>query len=175
MSLITSNTTPTQTNFSIRTPITPYVPNRAQPLQSGVANTDSMGATSTNIPASAVLGHTIVVAPTAVGQTFTLPTAASLLYEFGRSIDTGVTKTSAGKMLVLNIVNKGTAAAYIASNSTGGDGSAIIALQGGIANATEPSFTGSVTPLGRITPLYIEWRQVNSGVNGATGLYTIYN
>lgn len=175
MSLITSNTTPTQTNFSIRTPITPYVPNRAQPLQSGVANKDSMGSTSTNIPSSAVLGHTIVVAPTTAGQTFTLPTAASLLYEFGRSSDTGITKTSTGKMLVFNIVNRGTLPAYIASNATGGDGTSIIAYNGGIINATGPSFTGSVTPVGKITPLYLEWLQVNSGVNGATGLYTIYN
>lgn len=175
MSLITSNATLTQSNFGIRQPIPPYNPNRTPPLHSGVALKDDMGATSTNIPASAVLGHTVVVSPVTAGQSYTLPTAAALLYEYGRSSDTGVVKTAVGNMIVLNIVNRGTLPAYIVSNATGGDGSAIIAYNGGIVNATGPSYTGSVVPKGKITPVYMEWLQVNSGVNGATGQYSVYN
>lgn len=175
MSLITANATTTQSNFGVRTPIPPYIPNRSSPLHSGVAFKENMGVSSTAIPASAVLGHTIVVSPTTANQTYTLPTASSMLYEFGRSIDTGIPKTSVGNMLVFNIVNRGTLPAYIASNPTGGDGSAIVAYNGGITGTTGPSYTGSVVPVGHITPVYLEWLQVNGGVNGATGQYTLYN
>lgn len=175
MSLITTNATLTQSNFSVRTPIPPYIPNRNPPLHSGVVSKDDMGATSASISATAVLGHTIVVSPTTAGQVYTLPTASSLLYEFGRSPDTGVAKTAVGNMVVFNVVNRGTLPAYIACNATGGDGSAIIAYNGGVISATGPSYTGSVVPKGHITPVYMEWLQVNSGVNGATGQYTLYN
>jgi len=175
MSLITSNATTTQLNFSVRTPLPPYVPNRSSPLHSGVALKEDLGASSTAIPAAAILGHTIVVSPTTAGQVYTLPTAASMLYEFGRSIDTGVPKTGVGNMIVLNVVNRGTLPAYIACNPTGGDGSAIIAYNGGVISATGPSYTGSIVPKGHITPVYMEWLQVSGGVNGATGQYTLYN
>lgn len=175
MSLINANATTNPLNFSIRNPIPPYVPNRAPPLHSGVAIQNDVGAVTTNISAAALLGHTIVVSPTTAGQTFTLPTASSILYEFGRSIDTGVPKTAPGNMLVFNVVNRGTLPAYIASNPTGGDGSAIIAYNGGVISATGPSYTGAVVPVGKITPVYMEWLQVSGGVNGSTGQYTLYN
>ena len=175
MSLINSNAMLTQSNFSVRTPIPPYNPNREPILHSGVVVKNNLGATSTSVPATAILGHTIVVAPTTAGQIFTLPTASSILYEFGRSIDTGVPKTAVGNMVVFSVVNRGTVPAYIACNPTGGDGTAIIAYNGGIINATGPSYTGAVVPKGKITPVYMEWLQVSGGVNGSTGQYTLYN
>ena len=175
MSLITSNATTTQSNFGVRNPIPPYIPNRSSPLHSGVAFKENMGASSVAIPPSAVLGHTIVVSPSVANQTYTLPTASSMLYEFGRSIDTGIPKTSVGNMLVFNVVNRGNFPAYIACNPSGGDGTAVVAYQGGVTGSAGPSYTGSVVPVGRITPVYLEWLQVNGGVNGATGQYTLYN
>jgi hypothetical protein len=175
MSLINTNSQQTQLSFSVRTPIPPYNPNRTPPLRSGVAIKDDLGAVSTAIPAPVLLGHTIVVSPTTLGQVYTLPSASSILYEFGRSNDTGVPKTGVGNMLVLNVVNRGTVGALIATNAVGGDGTVLVAYNGGVPVGGGASYTGAALPKGRITPLYLEWLQVSGGVNGATGQYTIYN
>lgn len=168
MSLV-SNATLNQLNFSVRTPIPPFVPNRNAPLSSGVALKDHQGGANSQISAQSLLGHTISVAPVGAVRTYTLPTASSILNEFGRNNDTGVVKTKVGDMIVFNVVNTGGERAYISSNDIGGDGTIVIAHSG-----AGSSFTGPVAR-GKITPVYLEWLQVNSGLQGATGLYTVYS
>ena len=170
MSLVTS--TFANPNFTVRTSGT--ASNKTRPLTVGKVIKQSVGATSSAVPVSALLNHTITVVPTTANQTFTLPTAAQLLSQFGKSTDTGVPKLAAGDSLVFNVVNRGSQAAYIASNPTGGDGTAIIAYTGASAQVSGAAFTGAVAPVGKITPVYLEWLQVSGGVVGATGLYTLY-
>lgn len=170
MSLVTRNATTNQSNFIIRRAIPSASPNREPPRATGHILKDDMGSVSADIKAGAVLGHTIVISPSGANQTYTLPTATSLLNAYGKSIDTGVCKTATGNMIKLDIINRGTFPAYIASNTTGGDGSAMVCYPGG----STQSFTGSVTPIGNLTNIYLEWRSVNSGVAGATGVYSVY-
>lgn len=172
MSLITSSSA--NANFGVRNQIPTVPANRAPPLSSGKIIKQNVGAAGTNIPPSFVLNHTIVVSPTGASQTYTLPTASAILSEFGKSIDTGVPKIAAGDSLILRVVNRGSSPAYIASNPTGGDGTAIIAYTGASTGVGGPLFTGAVAPVGKLTTLYLEWLQVSGGVNGSTGLYTIY-
>lgn len=172
MSLIT--TSQANANFGVKTQIPTVPANRAPPLVTGRVIGQSAGTSGTAIPPSFLMNHTIVVAPTAANQTYTLPTASAILSEFGKSIDTGVPKLAVGDSLILRVVNRGAAPAYILSNPTGGDGTALIAYTGSATGNAGPGFTGSVTPVGHLSTLYLEWLQVNGGVNGATGLYTIY-
>jgi len=162
-------------NFKVRNSVVQNPPSNNFNLHSGVVLKNDLGATGKAIPASLVLGHTIIVSPVTASQTYTLPTASSLLSEFGRSIDTGVPTTRAGNMIVFNVVNRGTSPAYIKSNTVGGDGTAIIAYNGGVVDAAGPSYTGATVPVGKITPVYLEWLSVSGGLDGATGTYTLYN
>lgn len=169
MSLITSSSA--NPNFGVRNQI-PIIPaNRAPPLSSGKIVKQDVGTAGAAIPPSFLLNHTIVVSPTGANQTYTLPTASAILSEFGKSIDTGVPKLAAGDSIILHVANRGSDPAYIASNPTGGDGSAAIAYAG---SSTGIYSTGAVTPVGKLTTLYLEWLQVNGGVNGSTGLYTVF-
>lgn len=172
MSLITSSSA--STNFGVKTQIPSVPANRTPALTTGRVFKQNLGTAGTAIPPAYVLGHTIVVSPSTGLQTYTLPTASAILAEFGKSIDTGVPKISVGDSLVLRVVNRGSSAAFIASNPTGGDGTAIIAYTGSSAAVSGAQYTGSVVPVGKLTTLYLEWLQVNGGVNGATGLYTVY-
>ncbi len=172
MALVTSSSS--STNFGVKSQ-NPVVPaNRMPPLTTGKVIKQNVGASGSAIPPSFVLGHTIVVSPTGPSQTYTLPTASAILSEYGKSIDTGIPKLAAGDSLIIRVVNRGAAPAIIASNPTGGDGTAIICYTGSATGVGGPGFTGSVTPVGKLTTLYLEWLQVNGGVNGSTGYYSIY-
>ena len=177
MSLVNNSYSATQNvNFGVRTQF-PVIPsNRSAPLVTGRITKQDMGPAGTSIPPGAILGNTIVVSPTGANQTYTLPTASSILSEFGKSIDTGVPKLSVGDSHIIRIVNRGTAPAYVASNPTGGDGTAIIVNNGGATGnyTSSYAYTGTVVPVGHLTSIYLEWLQVNGGVQGATGFYTIY-
>ena len=170
MSLITSSSA--SANFNVRTPA--GATNKLQGATTSKIIKQDVGNAGAAIPPSFLLNHTIVVSPTGANQTYTLPTASAILAEFGKSIDTGVPKLAAGNSLVVRVVNRGGYPAYIASNPTGGDGSAIISYTGSATGIGGPGFTGSVAPVGKLTTIYLEWLAVNGGVNGATGQYTIY-
>src|SRR6185437_6143144 len=170
MSLITSSSA--STNFNVRNSGT--ATNKIAASTCTKVIKQDVGAVGTNIPPSFMLNHTITVSPTGANQTYTLPTASAILAEFGKSNDTGVPKLAVGNSLMLRIVNRGGFPAYIATNPTGGDGTAIVAYTGSSTGIAGPGFTGSVSPVGKLTTIYLEWLQVNGGVNGATGQYTIY-
>jgi hypothetical protein len=133
----------------------------------------NVGAVGVVIPTSFLTSHTIVVAPTTVDQTYTLPTASAILCQFGKSAS-GVPKLVAGDSLVLQVVNRGAFPAYIASNPVGGDGTTIIAYTGASAMVSGPSYRGTVVPSGKLTTLYLEWLEVNSSSVGSTGYYTVF-
>ena len=166
MSFLSSNSQPGQLNFSIKTPVVPFNPTKEPFLTSGIADSYSQGTTSATISSGSLLGQTLLIHPSAGGQTYTLPTASSILNTFGRSIDTGIPRTSVGNMLVFNVVNRSQFPATLACNTTGGDGSAITCGTG--------SFGSTPLQWGKITPVYLEWLAVSGGLDGATGQYTIY-
>jgi hypothetical protein len=172
MSLVTSSQA--SSNFGVKNQILTTPTNRAPPLVTGKIIKTNVGTTSAAIPPVAILGHTITVSPASASQIYTLPTASAILAEFGKSIDTGVPKLAAGDSHIIRIVNRGAAPAIILSNPTGGDGTAILAYTGSATGIGGVGFTGTVFPVGKLTTLYLEWLQVSGGVNGATGLYTIY-
>lgn len=172
MSLVTSSQA--NSNFGVKTQIPTVGANRAPALTSGKIIRQNVGSAGAAIPPSFLLNHTIVVSPTGASQTYTLPTASQILSEFGKSIDTGVPKLVTGDSIRFKIVNRGNSPAYIATNPTGGDGTAIICYTGSSTGWGGFGFTGSVTPVGKQTTLYLEWLSVSGGINGATGVYTIY-
>ena len=175
MALINNTFSATQnTNFGVRTPVQFLAPNRSAPLVTGRIIKQDMGPVGTAIPAGAVLGNTIVVSPTGALQTYTLPTASSILLEYGRNINTGIANLSVGDIIPLHIINRGTSPAFIVSNPSGSDNTAAIIYAGGVTGAAGPNFTGSVVPIGHGTNVFLEWLQVSSSVNGSTGQYSIY-
>lgn len=133
----------------------------------------NVGAVGVVIPTSFLTSHTIVVAPTTVNQTYTLPTASAILSQFGKS-GSGVPKLVAGDSLVLQVVNRGAFPAYIASNPVGGDGTAIISYTGAASVSSGPLYTGAMVPSGKLTTVYLEWLEVHSSSAGATGYYTVF-
>lgn len=142
-------------------------------LTTGQINKQNCG-TTTAIPDDFLLGNTITVTPATVNTTYFLPTASEILTAFGKDISTGVPKLSRGDTLPLKFVNRGTFPAYLSCNPTGGDGSAIIMYQGGAETSALTSTTGSVTPVGKITNIFLEFTNVSGSLGGATGSYTIY-
>jgi len=163
--------------FGVRIP-NPVVRSNALPaLVTERVNPLNAGAVATTIPVNFLLDSMFIVTPTgannnAPGVVYTLPTAANLLAAFGAPL--GQSKLAAGDMLIFRVNNKGTSPAYIASNSVGGDGSAVIAYANGNTGSYSGQSTGTITNIGKCTDLTLEWLQVNSGTNGATGLYTLY-
>lgn len=167
MALVTS--TSSQLNFGIKQTANQSRANRTAPAVTSKIIRQSVGNTGAAIPLTFILGDTIVISPSTVNQTYTLPSASQILSEFGKSIDTGVPKLAAGDCLQLKIVNRGAFAGYILTSPTGGDGSALLAYTGGAAAST-----GAIAISGKLTTMYLELTAVNGGVNGATGAYTIY-
>jgi hypothetical protein len=157
-------------NFGIRNPVNVVTPNRAPPATSFKVIKQDLGATGTAIPVGAMLNSTIVISPSAPGQVYTLPSASAILNQFGKNLDTGVAKVAPGDTFVVDIVNRGTTGAFVsAALANGGDNTQINILPG----ATSLNWTGT-TPVGRATTVRLEFLQVGSGVNGATGQYTIF-
>lgn len=157
--------------FNIKQNSNVFNSNRAPPARlTRIIKTD-MGATGTYIPASVVLGQTVIISPSSALQTYTLPTATSIISEFGEP--QGVPKLSTGNILPINIINRGTFDAFI-NGSTGSDGSAVVALCP--ANTTNTA-TGTTTMLGTNCSVFIEFTNVASSLSygGCTGAYTIYS
>lgn len=164
-----SNSLTPNLHFAIQNPV-PVVTSSKLPVASSARNSfNDLGATGAEINPALLASSTIVVRPTAI-QTYTLPSASDIISIFGIDVDTGIPRISTGQSIKLNVINKGTAPAYILSGPTGGDGTAIIAFTGA-ANASNA--TGS-TPHGKVTPLTIEFTSVSSSLLGATGAYTVY-
>jgi len=164
-------------SFSVRNPVNSVKINRAQPLVTRRVAPQNLGNVASAVPVSALVDNMFVVAPTgasinAPGVVFTLPSATNILAVFGEEL--GVSKLAAGDQLIFSVNNKGTSPAYVASNSSGGDGSAVIALPNGNTGAYSGQGTGTLTNVGHVTQFVLEWLQVNSGSNGATGLYAVY-
>ncbi len=168
----------TPQNFAVRQPAVVIRPNKAQGLVTGRVSVQTCGTGSSSIPVNWLVNDTLVVTPLTAGQSFGLPSAQQILSEFGDQLN--VPSVAAGDQLHLTVVNKGSFPCYIAATGSGGDGSIAIvypaAGQAGFTGSYGPSYTGSVTPVGRTANLVIEWLQVNAGSTtaNATGLYTIY-
>jgi hypothetical protein len=163
--------------FGVRVPNPVVHTNSLPALVTQRVNPISLGNVGTSVPISALLDSMVVVSPnggsnSATGAPYTLPSAASLLSAFGAPL--GQAKLNVGDCLIFRINNKGTSPAYIVSNSSGGDGSAVIAYANGNTGSYSGQGTGTVSHAGKVTQLTLEWLQVNSGSNGATGLYTVY-
>jgi len=145
----------------------------AQVLTTGQVNKQNCG-TTTSIPDEFMLGNTITVTPTAANTTYVLPTASDILAVFGKDVTTGVPKLTTGDSLPLRFINKGSVPCYLATNPTGGDGSACILYNGYTGMTGFVSYTGAVVPAGKITPVFLEFTNVSGSTLGATGSYTIY-
>ncbi len=161
-------------NFGVKVPVLLNPQNRCPALQTQRIMRNNMGAVNnTVIPASALMAP-FVVSPTGPNVTYVLPTAASILNEFGRSIDTGLAKMASGDSLLLRVVNRGTSPAYLLSNPVGGDGTSVIVYQNNLTGGNAPASTGAVAAVGRLTDVVLEFTAVSSSTNGSTGSYTLY-
>ncbi len=118
----------------------------------------SLGNTGTNINVTSLVGNTIVVTPKTANQTYTLPTSTAIANRFGSSL-------RPGQVIPIRIVNKGSFTAYIASNATGGDGTAVTAYTGSYGFGT--SSTGASAAMARSTLINLEF----VGPSGAYGIY----
>lgn len=158
--------------FSIKTGSNVVNSNRAPPTRlTRIIKTD-MGATGAYIPASVILGQSVVISPLTTGQTYTFPTAASIISEFGEP--QGVPRLGTGNILPINVINRGTFDAFI-NGSTGTDGSAVIVQ---CAANTPNVATGAVAMAGNARTVYLEFTGVFNSSNtygGATGSYTVYS
>lgn len=166
--IMSSSLVPNQ-SFSIKHPILINPFNRAPASTVTRVIQSNLGTTSAAVPASIIPGGYIFVSPTgSTGSTYTLPTAATLLSEFGETL--GQPSLAAGEVLVLRVVNKGTQPAIFVG-STGTDGTSVTALS-------------PVTGTGRTTWLNIEFTSISAGgvsgnnnvgiIFGGTGSYTLY-
>lgn len=179
----TSN--PTDLSFGIRVPSNnPQNPSRQPFIMNArirpavYANGGTTMANGTVLSSIACMNQMIVINPTgtvAIADTYVLPSASTLLAEFGRNLDTGLSKAASGDILRLQIVNIGTNNAHIyASNATagwGGDGSAIICTRGG---ATGVNATGAApSPNANITQVFIRFNTVVSSMAGVSGTYSV--
>lgn len=168
MSLVVSNNR-LQTNFSIQRPVVPIISNKCTPEGPIMYHRQDIGSSGTTISAVQLAGQCLSVIPGTSGQTYTLPTASQILQVFGRNIDSGLSRIVPGTIMEFKFVNRGSFTCAIAGNPTGSDGSAVICYTGAAGLGT-----GVVALSGLPTRICLEWLQVNSGTNGATGLYTIY-
>ncbi len=178
---MTNSVVPNQ-NFLIRPQIYQNPINRNPPTRVQRANKQDMGATGTTIPISSFMGGVVTVSPATV-QTYFVPPANNILGEFGEPL--GVPNLGTGDQILFDIINRGTAPAYIQANSGsyGGDGTTIIAYPGAFT-ASSTGSTGS-TPLGRHTTITLEFTNVSAGgptnnsnigtIQNGTGSYTLYN
>ena len=162
--------------FGVRVPNPVINSNSLPALVTQRVNPVSLGNTAAAVPVNALFDSMFVVSPNggsnaATGTNYTLPSASNLLAAFGAPL--GQSKLGVGDCLLLRVNNKGTSPAYIVSNSSGGDGSAVIAYANGNTGSYSGQGTGSAGQ-GKTTLVTLEWLQVNSGTNGATGLYTVY-
>ena len=162
--------------FGVKSQNGSYPANKSPPHVTGTINSVNLGATSAAISAIQFQGHTLIVNPTLGSQTYTLPTATQLLNEYGVNLDSGIPKLTAGALHNIHIINRSTnnSVAYIAANPTGGDGSVVLAYAptGGNFNGIPLSTGAALT--GKLTNIYLQWTNVASGTNGASGSYTIY-
>jgi hypothetical protein len=112
-----------------------------------------LGATATTMTSVQAMNPMIQVSP-ASSVTYTLPTANSLLSEFGRNLDTGISNVKENDTLVYRILNTGTGAATLTAGA-GGTGSVIC-------------------PAGRTIVMLLQFGAVTSSLSGTTGTYTLY-
>jgi hypothetical protein len=169
MAFVVANNT-RQTNLSIYRPVNHVTSNRMSPEGPVVYHRQDVGSVSTVIPAIALTGQCISMAPTSASQNYTLPTAAQILQVFGRNLESGISRISPGTIFEIKVINRGTAPCAVVSNPTGGDGSAVICYTG----AYDQLGTGAIASSGLPTRICLEWLEVNSGTQGATGLYCVY-
>ena len=151
---------PNQT-FSIKHPVFLNPINRAPSSTVTRVVQNNLGFASTAIPATVIPGGYIFVSPTgSTGSTFTLPTASTLLSQFGEPL--GTPKLTPGEVLTLHVVNKGTQPAIIAG-STGTDGTSVTVL-------------APTTGTARVGALNIEFTSISAGgVSGNNNVGTIFN
>ena len=171
---------PTDLSFGIRVPSNnPQNPSR-QPfiMNSRFRPAVISSFTDTVIPSVACMNQMVVVNATGAGTRYLIPPAANLLAEFGRNLDSGLSKAATGDILRLQIVNIGAGPAYILATGLlngvqyGGDGTCLVCPNGGGAMAATAA-TGS-TVGGNITNCYIRFTNVGSSMQGTTGSYTLF-
>jgi hypothetical protein len=152
--------------------------------ESGLSRTTqfNLGASGSAIPVSSVLSGHVFVSPVtgasgpagftgAIGQIYSLPTAAGLLASIGGKY--GKSNVSSGNVLDFTIINKGTVPAFI-TGSTGADSTFIT-----VPPATANSGPTGAQPAGSVKNAHLEFTNVSSGllnglITSPTGSYTLY-
>lgn len=179
----------TDLSFGIRVPSNnpinpsrqPFVlNNRIRPAIVG----GSQGAAAIALSSIACMNPMIVLNtnPTAgnAPDVYVLPSATALLAEFGRNLDTGLSKAASGDILRIQFVNAGQVDAQIRATGAqpgnpnwGGDGTTVT-----VPRAANPIVNGlastGVIGNGNVSNVYIRFTNVSSGLGGTTGSYTIF-
>jgi hypothetical protein len=174
-SYLSSSVPSERLGFSVKTPVPIVHLNRATPAvvqkivqasaPTGVA--DASDRSVATIPVSSLAGNTIFVSPSSAStDTFILPTASEILAMFGRSVDSGSAKLSAGDCLRYTVVNKSSATgAFVFPGQAGVDSS---------TGSIEAHTGGSDGAIGMGTDFILEFTKVSASISGATGSYVIY-
>jgi hypothetical protein len=150
---------PNQTNFSVSGAPVSVGANRLHALPVPMYHRQDLGPVSVAIKPIVLAAPCISMAPTATGQTYTLPSAAQILQVFGRNLESGLSRVSSGTIIELTVVNhSGTFGATVAASGTGGSGTVVCP-------------TG---PYGKGTKVFVEFTSVSSGTGGCTGDYVVY-
>lgn len=148
-------------NFGVRVPIVSNPVNRAPHAQvvkvgAGRVITDAVAEIST----SDLLNHTVHIHATG-SRTYRLPPASEILSLFGKNIDSGAAKLTAGSSLVFEVVNHSASTGAIVLCATAGDG-------GDSSNVEVAAYTAPRTRNAGV--VHLEF----TNVSGSTGSYTIY-